>query len=79
MSAVMDRWAAFTPAERQRRRLHPECLSDHEARLEEGWVWLKKHPNHRDVQGRFERWECWLHEYEAAYREATQPRQEALL
>lgn len=64
VASKLEHWQGLTPDERKERRRHPQTQADHEARLEEGWVWLKKHPNRRDFEDKFEVWLGWLREYQ---------------
>lgn len=45
----------------------PLTLAEHEERLNKGWEWLKRYPNRRDWDTRFEMWLGWLKEYEQLY------------
>jgi hypothetical protein len=71
MGKVDEHWGGLTKSERDERRKRPQTIGDHEARLEEGWAWLRTHPNHRGAEHFFHIWEGWLHAYQDAYREAT--------
>lgn len=70
VSKIEEHWGGLSKAERDERRKHPQTLGDHEARLEEGWVWLKEHPNHRGADDAFAIWETWIEAYTAACRAA---------
>lgn len=46
----------------------PLTTAQHLDRLEKGWAWLARNPNHRAYEENLGRWIKWLRRYEAHVR-----------